>query len=160
MPPSGDKILGTDPDSGLTVLGRAGRYGPYVQLGSAEEVEGKPKTVSLFRGMELDEIGLDTALRLLSLPRLVGTDPEGREILALNGRYGPFLKRDEETRNLDDEGQIFEVSLDEALARFAEPPRRRGQRRRRRIADARGERRDGQAGRGEGRPLWALCDRR
>jgi DNA topoisomerase I len=127
--PSGDKILGTDPDSGLTVLARAGRYGPYVQLGAAEEVEGKPKTVSLFKGMELDEIGLDTALRLLSLPRVVGTDPEGREILALNGRYGPFLKRDEETRNLDDEAQIFEVSLDEALARFAEPPRRRGQRR-------------------------------
>ncbi|HEX2370770.1 MAG TPA: type I DNA topoisomerase [Acidimicrobiia bacterium] len=127
--PSGDKILGTDPDSGLTVLGRAGRYGPYVQLGSAEEVEGKPKTVSLFSGMELDEIGLDTALRLLSLPRLVGIDPDGREILALSGRYGPFLKRDDETRNLDEEGQIFEVSLDEALARFAEPPRRRGQRR-------------------------------
>ena len=127
--PSGDKILGTDPDSGLTVLARAGRYGPYVQLGDAEEVKGKPKTVSLFKGMELDELGLDSALRLLSLPRVVGTDPEGREILALNGRYGPFLKRDEETRSLDEEAQIFEVSLDEALARFAEPPRRPGQRR-------------------------------
>ncbi len=76
--PSGDKILGTDPDSGLTVLARAGRYGPYVQLGDAEEVEGKPKTVSLFKGMELDELGLDSALRLLSLPRVVGTDPEGQ----------------------------------------------------------------------------------
>ncbi len=129
MPLQATRSWGPIRTADSTVLGRAGRYGPYVQLGAAEEVEGKPKTVSLFSGMELDEIGLDTALRLLSLPRLVGTDPEGREILALNGRYGPFLKRDDETRNLDDEGQIFEVSLDEALARFAEPPRRRGQRR-------------------------------
>ena len=158
--PSGDKILGTDPDSGLTVLARAGRYGPYVQLGDAEEVEGKPKTVSLFKGMELDEIGLDSALRLLSLPRVVGTDPEGREILALNGRYGPFLKRDEETRNLDDEGQIFEVSLDEALAKFAEPPRRtRAAAHGERIAHAWREPRNGQAGRGAGRPIRPVCHR-
>ncbi len=97
--PSGDKILGTDPDSGLTVLARAGRYGPYIQLGEIEEEtkkkkKEKPKTASLFKSMSLDDVTLDQALQLLTIPRVVGIDPEDDgEIMALNGRYGPYVKR-------------------------------------------------------------------
>jgi DNA topoisomerase-1 len=126
--PAGDKILGTDPDTGLTVLGRHGRYGPYVQLG---EMEGKkkPKTSSLFKSMSIDDLSLDQALALLSLPRVVGIDPDlGEEIKAQNGRYGPYLSRGTDRRSLESEEQLFTVSLDEAQKLFAQPPRRRGQR--------------------------------
>jgi DNA topoisomerase-1 len=125
----GDKILGTDPNSGLTVYGRTGRFGPYVQLG--EVVEGskeRPKRASLFRSMSLDELSLDSALELLSLPRTVGTDPEGVDIVALNGRYGPYIQRGSDRRSLEAEEQLFTLTVDEALALLAEPPRRRGQR--------------------------------
>ncbi|MFO7548842.1 MAG: type I DNA topoisomerase [Acidimicrobiia bacterium] len=125
----GDKILGTDSESGLVVLARTGRFGPYVQLGEHEEgSKAKPRRASLFKGMSLDELGLDDALRLLSLPRVVGQDPGGVEILALNGRYGPYLQRGDDRRSLASEDQIFTVTADEALKLLAEPPRRRGQR--------------------------------
>jgi DNA topoisomerase I len=124
----GDKILGTDPESGLPVLARTGRFGPYVQLGEQEEgSKEKPKRASLLKGMELDALGLDDALRLLSLPRTVGTDPDGVEILALNGRYGPYIQRGDDRRSLESEEQLFTLTVDEALALLAEPPRRRGQ---------------------------------
>jgi DNA topoisomerase I len=124
----GDKILGTDPDSGLAVLARTGRFGPYVQLGEQEEgSKEKPRRASLFKGMELDSLSLDDALKLLSLPRAVGTDPEGEEILALNGRYGPYIQRGSDRRSLESEEQLFTLTVDEALALLAEPPRRRGQ---------------------------------
>src|SRR5690606_21407024 len=111
----GDKILGTDPDSGLTVLARTGRFGPYVQLGEQEEgSKEKPKRASLFKGMELDSLGLDDALKLLSLPRTVGTDPDGVEILALNGRYGPYLQRGSDRRSLESEDQLFTLTVAEA----------------------------------------------
>ncbi len=127
---AGDKIFGTDPESGLTVYGKTGRFGPYVQLGEQEEgSKEKPKRASLFRSMELDELGLDDALRLLSLPRAVGTDPDGVEILALNGRYGPYIQRGEDRRSLETEEQLFTITVDEALKLLAEPPRKRGQRR-------------------------------
>ncbi|MEO9224269.1 MAG: type I DNA topoisomerase [Acidimicrobiales bacterium] len=132
--PSGGKILGTDPDTGLDVISKAGRFGPYVQLGEMPETKGKvkpedrPKTASLFKDMSLDTISVDEALKLLSLPRVVGTDPEsGAEITAQNGRYGPYLKRGSDTRSLDSEPQIFDVTLDRALEILAEPKRRRGQ---------------------------------
>jgi DNA topoisomerase-1 len=126
---AGDKILGTDPDTGLTVLGKTGRFGPYVQLGEVEEgSKEKPKRASLFRSMSLDELSLDTALRLLSLPRTVGVDPEGIEIVALNGRYGPYIQRGADRRSLEGEEQLFTLTVDEALRLLAEPPRRRGQR--------------------------------
>jgi DNA topoisomerase-1 len=125
---AGDKIFGTDPESGLTVYGKTGRFGPYIQLGEAEEgSKTKPKRASLFKTMSLDELGLDTAMRLLSLPRKVGTDPEGVEIVALNGRYGPYIQRGSDRRSLESEDQLFTLTVDQALALLAEPPRRRGQ---------------------------------
>ncbi|MQB01491.1 MAG: type I DNA topoisomerase [Actinobacteria bacterium] len=129
--PSSDRVLGKDPESGLEVHVKAGRYGPYVQLGEMEEgAKEKPRTSSLFQDMDPATVTLEDALRLLSLPRVVGTDPEdGEEITALNGRFGPYLKKGKDTRSLDMESQIFSVTLDEALALFAQPKkgRRRAQ---------------------------------
>ncbi len=125
---AGDKIFGTDPDSGLIVLGKTGRFGPYVQLGEVEEgSKDKPKRASLFKTMSLDELSLDNALKLLSLPRTVGTDPDGIDIVALNGRYGPYIQRGSDRRSLEDEDQLFTLDVDGALKLLAEPPRRRGQ---------------------------------
>ena len=124
----GDKIFGTDPDTGLTVYGKTGRFGPYVQLGEQEEgSKTKPKRASLLKSMEMDELGLDDALKLLSLPRTVGTDEADIEILALNGRYGPYIQRGDDRRSLETEEQLFTLTVDEALKLLAEPPRRRGQ---------------------------------
>ncbi|MFQ5554798.1 MAG: type I DNA topoisomerase [Acidimicrobiia bacterium] len=124
--PNGDRELGTDPDTGLTVLVKAGRYGPYVQLGEPEpDSKEKPKTASLFATMSPDEIGLQEALLLLSLPRVVGEHPEdGKPITAQNGRYGPYLKWGKETRSLESEDQIFSVDVDAALVVLAAPKRR------------------------------------
>jgi DNA topoisomerase-1 len=125
--PSGDRRLGDDPDSGLPVLARAGRFGPYVQLGPADPNGEKPKTASLFKSMDLDTVQLDDALRLLSLPRTLGTDPaDGEEVTAQNGRYGAYVKKGKETRSLADEEQLFSVTLDDALALLAQPKPRRG----------------------------------
>lgn len=124
----GDKILGTDPESGLVVLARNGRFGPYVQLGDAEEdSKKKPKRASLFKGMDLDSLSLDQALRLLSLPRIVGADENGTPIEAFNGRYGPYIQRGDDRRSLTSEEELFTLTTDQALALLAEPPRRRGQ---------------------------------
>jgi DNA topoisomerase-1 len=85
----------------------------------------KPRTGSLFKSMSLETVTLDDALRLLSLPRMVGVDPDtGQEITAQNGRYGPYLKRGTDSRSLADEEQIFTVTLDEARKIYAEPKRR------------------------------------
>jgi DNA topoisomerase-1 len=125
---AGDKIFGTDPETGLTVYGKTGRFGPYVQLGEQEEgAKERPKRASLLKGMDLDAMGLDDALRLLSLPRVIGTDENGVEIIALNGRYGPYIQRGEDRRSLESEEQLFTLTVEEALALLAEPPRRRGQ---------------------------------
>lgn len=128
--PSGDKILGTDPDTGLTVIAKNGRFGPYVQLGEADPAakKSKPKTASLFKSMEIDSLSLDQALQLLTLPRVVGTHPErGEEIQALNGRYGPYLKMGTDSRSLETEEELFTVTLPRAVEIFAQPKRRRGQ---------------------------------
>ncbi len=124
--PSGPRVLGTDPGSGLDVLAIAGRFGPYVQLGEVEKGGPKPATSSLFASMNLEEITLEEALSLLTLPRVLGTDPvSGEEIVAANGRYGPYVKMGKETRSLDSEDQLFTVSLDEARSKLAEPKQRR-----------------------------------
>jgi DNA topoisomerase I len=127
--PSGDRQLGEDADTGLPVYVRAGRFGPYVQLGELEPGAEKPKTASLFKDMSPETVTIEDALRLLSLPRVLGTHPsDGEEIVALNGRYGPYIKKGTDTRSLEAEEQLFTVDLDAALALLAEPKRRRGQR--------------------------------
>jgi len=141
--PDGDRVLGADPASGLTIVARTGRYGPYVTelVPEPELAEGataterkkalaalpKPRTGSLLKSMQLQTVTLDDALRLLSLPRVVGVDPAtGEEITAQNGRYGPYLKKGTDSRTLPSEDAIFEISLEEALAVYAEPKRGRG----------------------------------
>jgi DNA topoisomerase-1 len=128
--PSGDRVLGQDPESELPVLVRAGRYGPYVQLGEGDPgSKTKPRTSSLFQSMSPETLSLDEALRLLRLPRVVGTDPsDGADIQALNGRFGPYLKKGDDSRSLETEEQLFTVTLDEALALFAQPKQRGGRR--------------------------------
>jgi len=125
---SDDRELGIDPESGRTVVARTGPYGPYVQLAMEEGEKGKPKSASLFKSMALDTVTLEEALTLLSLPRAVGDDPEsGEEIQALNGKYGPYLKKGSDSRSLDSEEQLFTVTLEEALHLFSQPKRRKGQ---------------------------------
>jgi DNA topoisomerase-1 len=126
--PSGDRSLGTDPDSGLEVLTKAGRFGPYVQLGERDaDSKEKPRTASLFKTMSLDEITLEEALELLTIPRVIAKHPDDDQpIEALNGRYGPYIKWGKESRSLETEEQLFTVTLDEALALLAKPRQRRG----------------------------------
>jgi DNA topoisomerase-1 len=121
--PSNDRELGVD-DLGHTIYLKAGRYGPYVQVGEITDPKDKPRTASLFSTMTPETITLDDAKRLLSLPRVVGTHPEGGEILAQNGRYGPYLTWEKETRSLEDENQIFTIDLGAALALLAQPKAR------------------------------------
>jgi DNA topoisomerase-1 len=108
------------------VVVKAGRFGPYVQLGTPDDTGDRPRTASLFQSMSLDTVGLDDALRLLSLPRVVGTHPDGEEITAQNGRYGPYLRKGGDSRSLEREEQIFTVTVEEAVALYAQPKRRRG----------------------------------
>jgi DNA topoisomerase-1 len=125
--PSGDRPLGTDPVSGHELVAKAGRFGPYVTevLPEGSPKSAKPRTASLFKDMSLDTVTLDDALRLLSLPRVVGVDPaDGVEITAQNGRYGPYLKKGTDSRSLTSEAQLFEITLDEALAIYAQPKTR------------------------------------
>jgi len=123
----GPRVLGADPQSALPVLALTGRFGPFVQLGEVDNgSKDKPKRASLFASMDPSTITLDQALALLSLPRVVGADTEGNEITAQNGRYGPYLKKGSDTRSLGSEDELFTVTVDEALALFAQPKQRRG----------------------------------
>jgi DNA topoisomerase-1 len=123
--PSGDRELGKDPATDLPVLVRAGRFGAYVQLGEASAGGEKPKTASMFKSMKPETLTLDEALRLLSLPRAVGADPkDGVAITAQNGRYGPYIQKGTESRSLENEEDIFTVTVDKALALLAQPKQR------------------------------------
>ncbi|WP_394431950.1 type I DNA topoisomerase [Streptomyces sp. SGAir0957] len=128
--PSGDFELGTDPVSGHQIIAKDGRYGPYVTevLPEGTPKTGKnavkPRTASLFKTMSLDTVTLDDALKLMSLPRVVGADAEGVEITAQNGRYGPYLKKGTDSRSLQSEDQLFTITLEEALAIYAQPKQR------------------------------------
>ncbi|ANZ17186.1 type I DNA topoisomerase [Streptomyces noursei] len=128
--PSGDYELGMDPESGHQIVAKDGRYGPYVTevLPEGTPKTGKnavkPRTASLFKSMSLDTVTLADALKLMSLPRVVGTDAEGVEITAQNGRYGPYLKKGTDSRSLEREEQLFTITLDEALAIYAQPKQR------------------------------------
>ncbi len=136
--PSGERELGTDPQTGLEVIAKSGRFGPYITEVFPEVVleEGakkprkkkdapKPKTASLLSTMNLDTITLDDALQLLSLPRTLGTNSAGEEITVQNGRYGPYLKAGVDSRTLTSEEQLFSISLDEALEIYSKPKERR-----------------------------------
>ncbi|MFJ4527890.1 type I DNA topoisomerase [Streptomyces nigrescens] len=128
--PSGDFELGMDPDSGHQIVAKDGRYGPYVTeiLPEGTPKTGKnavkPRTASLFKSMSLDTVTLEDALKLMSLPRVVGKDAEGVEITAQNGRYGPYLKKGTDSRSLESEEQLFSITVDEALAIYAQPKQR------------------------------------
>jgi DNA topoisomerase-1 len=129
------KVLGQDPETGRDIVAKAGRYGPYVTEVLDEETAAlkgkakvKPRTASLFKDMDLATMDLDTALKLLSLPRVVGmsTEEDGTavEITAQNGRYGPYLKKGTDSRSLTTEQQLFDITLEEALAIYAQPKQR------------------------------------
>ncbi|RAU91917.1 type I DNA topoisomerase [Mycolicibacter senuensis] len=138
--PQQGRSLGIDPETGHEIVAKDGRYGPYVtevlppppddESGSTAKkgkkpTGPKPRTGSLLRSMDLQTVTLEDALKLLSLPRVVGVDPgSGEEITAQNGRYGPYLKRGNDSRSLSTEEQIFEITLEEALKIYAEPKRR------------------------------------
>ncbi|GAA4381174.1 type I DNA topoisomerase [Agromyces bauzanensis] len=145
-PVQGDRVLGVNPENGKEVVVKDGRFGPYVtevepepeasvdaatgevvepakpKRGAKKAVPAKPRTASLFKSMQIEEVDLETALKLLDLPRVIGIDPEsGDEITAQNGRYGPYLKKGAETRTLPSEDAIFETDLAGALELLAQP---------------------------------------
>ncbi|MEK9810555.1 MAG: topoisomerase C-terminal repeat-containing protein, partial [Candidatus Nanopelagicales bacterium] len=127
--PSGERELGTDSETGRMIVAKAGRFGPYVTevLEDGAPKSAKPRTGSLFKTMSLDTVTLEDALRLIALPRVVGTDPaDGVAITAQNGRYGPYLLKEKDSRTLPSEESIFTVTLEEALALLAQPKQRRG----------------------------------
>ena len=145
------RVLGTDPETGREVVAKDGRYGPYVAELIPEMTEAqiqehmdaqpteyykngkpkpkkkpakvKPRTGSLLSTMTLETVTLEDALRLLSLPRVVGVD-DGEEITAQNGRFGPYLKKGSDSRSLETEEQMFTITLDEAKAIYAQPKQR------------------------------------
>jgi DNA topoisomerase I len=121
------RSLGDDPETGRELVVRSGRYGPYVTEVLPEGADEKPRTASLLSSMSPDTVSLEEAVKLLSLPRLVG-ELDGEEVTAQNGRYGPYVKKGSESRSLETEDQLFTITLDEARTLFAQPPRRRGQR--------------------------------
>ncbi len=123
--PSGDKILGSDPNSGLVIVARAGRFGPYVTEVLAEDAPAtaKPRTASLLKSMDLDSVTLDEALRLLTLPRTLG-EIDGEQVTVQNGRYGPYAKKGTDSRSLESEEQLFTLTLEQARELFAQPKQR------------------------------------
>ena len=133
--PSGDKILGSDPETGRTIVAKAGRFGPYVTEvldedapSSASSTSAKPRTASLLKSMDLDSVTLDDALQLLTLPRTLG-EIDGEPVTVQNGRYGPYVKHGSESRSLESEEQMFTVTMDEAKVLLAQPkPRGRAAR--------------------------------
>ncbi len=116
-----EHVLGVHPATGHSVALRAGRYGPYV----TELLEGdeKPRTASLLKTMSPETVTLEDAVRLLTLPLTLG-ESEGEEVVAANGRYGPYVKKGKESRSLETEEQLFTVTLEEALALLAQPKQR------------------------------------
>ncbi|MHB8642150.1 MAG: type I DNA topoisomerase [Gaiellaceae bacterium] len=123
--PSGDRELGAHPETGLPVVARVGRYGPYVSEQPPDDSKDKPRTASLFQSMAPDTITLDEAVRLLSLPLVLG-EVDGEPVTAQNGRYGPYVSKGKESRSLEAEEQLFEITLEDALERLAKPKERRG----------------------------------
>lgn len=125
--PAGEEIeLGVHPETGLQVVAKNGRFGPYVTEVLPEDAPkgAKARTGSLFKSMSLDTVTLDDAVKLISLPRIVGAGEDGEEITAQNGRYGPYLKKGTDSRSLTSEDQIFGITLEEALKIYSQPKQR------------------------------------
>ncbi len=121
--PSGEKILGTDPQSGKTIVAKAGRFGPFVTEQLEDGAKAKPRTASLLKSMDLDSVTLEDALRLLTLPRTLG-ELDGEPVTVQNGRYGPYVKKGTDSRSLESEEQMFTLTLDQAKELFAQPKTR------------------------------------
>ena len=144
-PIAGDRVLGQNPDNGRDIVVKDGRFGPYLEEVLPAEPESepepvategapkkrvakkkveapKPRRASLFKSMSPETIDLETALKLFSLPRTVGVDPETQTpITAQNGPYGPYLKKGTDSRSLTSEDQIFDITLEQALEIYAQP---------------------------------------
>jgi len=132
--PSGDRVLGVDPESGHEIVAKSGRYGPYVTeiipeeetttaSGRRKAGAPKPRTASLLKSMSLDTVTLEQALQLLSLPRVVG-EIDGEVVTAQNGRFGPYLKKGTDSRSLASEEEIFTVTIEQAKELYAQPKQR------------------------------------
>ncbi|POM26630.1 DNA topoisomerase 1 [Actinomadura rubteroloni] len=135
--PSGDRELGTDPETGRMIVAKSGRFGPYVteiipeppapaegeKKKRVKKADAKPRTGSLFKSMSLDTVTLDDALKLLSLPRTLG-DLDGEPVTAQNGRFGPYIKRGTDSRSLGSEDELFTVTLEQAKELLAQPKQR------------------------------------
>jgi DNA topoisomerase-1 len=112
----GERKLGENPETGEPIMVKSGRFGPYISSGD--------RNASLLSTMSPETLSLADALRLLTLPRVIGLDADGEDIIASGGRYGPYIKRGADTRSLASEDQLFTLTLDEALALLAEPKQR------------------------------------
>ncbi|HEY1086776.1 MAG TPA: type I DNA topoisomerase, partial [Archangium sp.] len=125
--PKGDVPIGVDPATSLNVYVKQGRFGPYVQLGEVTD-DSKPKTGSLFPNMKPEAVTLEQALEILQLPRVVGKAEDGEEVTAQNGRYGPYLTKGSESRNLGvgNEQKLLTITLPEAIEIFKQPKQFRG----------------------------------
>ena len=123
--PSGERLLGVNPETGRQIFAKVGRFGPYVTEVLPEDAPkgAKPKNASVFASMDVSAIDLDTALMLLTLPRTVG-QLDGADVIASNGPYGPYIKREGDTRSISSEDQILTITLDEAAAILALPKTR------------------------------------
>ncbi|ABY24459.1 DNA topoisomerase I [Renibacterium salmoninarum ATCC 33209] len=143
-----ERVLGVDPISGHSVVAKNGRYGAYVtelipeptaeDLANApveyykngkpkpakKPVKAKPRTGSLFASMSVENVSLDEALQLMSLPRVLGADAEGNEITVQNGRFGPYLKKGSDSRSIGSEEEIFTITLEQALEIYSQPKQR------------------------------------
>jgi DNA topoisomerase-1 len=123
----GPEALGEDPETKQPVFLKNGRFGPYVQLGTPEKGGEKPKMASLLPGMQPDEVNLELALELLALPRTIGEHPEsGKPVLAANGRFGPYVKCEEEIRSIPAEMSPLRITLAEAVDVLKQPKGKRG----------------------------------
>jgi DNA topoisomerase-1 len=115
-----DRVMGQDPESGFDILFKDGRYGPYVLLDDPKAA--KQKTASLFKSMSPETFTFEEAVKLLSLPRVVGIDPETEnEITAQNGKFGPYMKKGTDSRSLASEDDIFGITLEQALELYKQP---------------------------------------